>query len=211
MNELSANADLKEINEFKKKISWGEVPTVYQLTQNAISELDGLQNHGFDNAFKRVLEKNNWNLDLLQGKQTAHQEITVSIKPQLLLKHVYSEQNYELHCFPVIDGEKAIWPLVHHPQCPFIEWQPESMSKLCKVSNLVAFIQYAFNNGDQADIALIRYAHQKITQLIGVLSESFDIVGVKGYNIAQFCQEINHRKHTQNSPDINDNTNKDAE
>ncbi|GLX80108.1 hypothetical protein tinsulaeT_34480 [Thalassotalea insulae] len=211
MSELSVDANLKEINAFKKKICWGDVPAIYHMAQNTVSELDGLFIHGFDNAFKRILDRNNWNLDLLQGYQGPAQEIRVKIKPKIMLKHFYDEQNYELQCVPIVQGEGAITALNNHPLCPFIQWQPEAMSKLYKASNLVAFIQFAFNKGDQADMALLRYAHIKILQLIEILNESFDIVSVKGYNIAQFCQEIHQRKNLFDTSDLHNNSIKDAE
>ena len=63
MSKLSDNPSLKEIDAYKKKLNWGDVPTIYQLATNSIREMDGLLTHGFNNAFKQLLDQRNWNLN----------------------------------------------------------------------------------------------------------------------------------------------------
>jgi len=201
MNELSNNPDLKEINAFKKKLTWGEVPTIYQMAQSSVGELAGTLTHGFDNSFKNLLNKNLWNLKLLGGYQDKQGDIQVKSKPQISLKHVYDEDHYELHCYPIVEGELLYSSLLKHPLCPFENWMPESMRILLRVNSLVSFILYAFRTGDKADMALIKHAHIQLMNLIDVLHQSFDVVNIVGYNIADFCNEINQRK---NSTDISD-------
>ena len=61
MSELSDNPSLKEINAYKKKINWGDIPTIYHLATSSISDLDGILTHGFNSAFKQLLDQQNWN------------------------------------------------------------------------------------------------------------------------------------------------------
>lgn len=210
MNELPSNAGLKEIIAYKRKVTWGDVPTIFHMAQSSISELDGLLSHGFNNPFKRLLNKSHWNIELLEGFYDTHGDLQVKHKPQISLKHVYDEQNYELHCFPVMQGERVHQRLIKHPLCPFEKWAPESMQILFRVNNIVAFMLYSFKSGDEADMALIKYTHITITNLIEILSESFEIVDIIGYSIAQFCKELEKRRNLLDTKDLfnsaNDNT-----
>jgi hypothetical protein len=64
---------------------------------------------------------------------------------------------------------------------------------LFRVNSLVAFAINCYQNGDEADVALIKFSHYKVAQLITTLSESFHITEVKGYSIAEFYREIAKR------------------
>lgn len=82
------------------------------------------------------------------------------------------------------------------------------MSKLFRINNLVAFSIYTYQSGDEADLALVKYAYFLVEKLIKTLSESFDVIEVEGYNIAEFYQEIEDRNGnilsvniTQDSPE----------
>lgn len=191
---LSAH-DLKKINAKKKQLTWGDVPPIYQLTSSALSEIDSILTHGFDSPFRQILDKETWNLPFLGGKRDEQGEITVQRKPKIALQHIYTKHSYELHCFPMINGEQMQYGIHKHPKCPFIHWEPESMQLLFRINSLVSFIIFAYKKGDAADQALIRFAHFKVMELIDILMESFEIVDVIGYNIAQFCQEIGLRSH----------------
>ena len=36
---------------------------------SSISDIDGILTHGFDSAFKQLLDQNNWNSDALEGSE----------------------------------------------------------------------------------------------------------------------------------------------
>jgi hypothetical protein len=78
--------------------------------------------------------------------------------------------------------------------CPFEDWHPEKMQMLFRINSLVSFCIFAYKSGDEADLALIKYAYLSVNHLINILRESFNIVDIKGYSIAEFYQEINNRK-----------------
>ena len=193
MNELPTLTTLKDINAYKKKLTWGDVPAIYHMASSSIGELDGILTHGFDSAYKQVLNKNLWNLDFLQAYKDKRGNIQVKNKPKIALKHFFDENSYELYCYPIVEDEKIAHTLLKHPLCPFENWTPESMSMLFRVKSLVSFITFSFKNGDIADLSLIKYAHIKVEELISHLRESFEIVSIEGYSILTFCQEIDCR------------------
>jgi hypothetical protein len=193
MNELPITSSLKEITAYKKKLNWGDVPAIYHMASSSVSELDGILTHGFDSAYKRLFNKTNWNLELLGGHSDDNGNVVVTQKPKITLRHSYDEQNYELHCYPIVKGERLNGSLSHHPLCPFQLWTPEMMQMLFRISSLVSFIVFTFKGGDQADLALIKYSHKRVQELINELSKSFEIVNVIGYSIAEFCTELYRR------------------
>ena len=73
--QLPSNPTLKEINWYKKQINWGELPPFYHLVASSVSESEGILEHGFDNAVKSLINKRNWNLDLLDGYEDDFGEI----------------------------------------------------------------------------------------------------------------------------------------
>lgn len=204
MNELPEAPDLKDINAFKKKLTWGDVPTIYQLASASVSEMDAILTHGFDNPYKRLLNKSTWNMELLQPYRDENGKIQVKNKPQLILEHVFDQDNYELHCNLVINDHIVQNAMLGQADCPFTSWQPDSMRILFRLNAFIPFITYTFQKGDQADKALVKFSHFRIEELISILMDSFHIIEVKGYTIAKFCQEISQRL---NSEDIFGQTN----
>ncbi len=189
----SDKPSLKEINALKKKLNWGDIPAIYHLVSSSLSELNGILSHGFDSSYKTILDRNTWNLTALNGYKDSNGDIHVKIKPKLILQHEYNDMGYELLCYPVVDGERINHSLIHQSSSPFQLWLPESMRMLFRVNSLVAFAIFTYQSGDDADIQLLKYAHNLVEQLVTILSESFELVEVEGYNIAQFYQEIDKR------------------
>lgn len=190
MSALSPNANLKEINAYKKQINWGDVPAIYHLVSSSVGELDSILTHGFDSAYKKVINPNSWNLELFGAYKDENGELKVKNKPEIILKHDYTDMGYELHCYPVINGEVVTQMVLNNAQCPFERWMPESMQMLFRVNSLIAFAIFCYQSGDDADLALMKFTHRRVEQLIKNLSEFFHISAIKGYNIAQFYQEI---------------------
>jgi hypothetical protein len=198
MSELSDNPNLKEINTYKKKINWGDIPNIYHLAATAISDIDGILTHGFDSAYKELLDQRNWNRDMADDKNDILGTAPTNQKPKISLCHIMNEQHYELHCYPMINNERVLEAQYNNPLCPFKKWTPETMQILFRLNSLIPFIVYTFQKGDKADYALVRYAHQRVEELIAFLNESFDITDIKGYSIAEFCKEI-YRKKSQST------------
>ena len=193
MSTSTPPANLKEINALKKKLNWGDVPAIYHLVSSSLSELDGILTHGFDSSYKTILDRSTWNLPALDGYKDSNGNIHVKIKAKIILEHHYSDMGYELLCFPVINGEKINHTLIREHTSPFQTWLPESMRMLFRINSLVAFSIFTYQSGDEADLALVKYAFHRVEKLIKILSESFEIIEVEGYSIAQFYQEIVRR------------------
>ncbi|MFB0999649.1 MAG: hypothetical protein QMC13_05385 [Colwellia sp.] len=211
MNELPITSTLKEITAYKKKLNWGDVPAIYTMASSSISDIDGIMTHGFDSAYKRLFNKSNWNFALLDGFHDENGNVIAKHKPKIALRHHYDEQNYELHCFPIVKGEQVNIPLAQHPFCSFQQWSPESMQMLFRINSLISFIVFTFKSGDPADIALIKYAHKRVQELISELGKSFDIVEVMGYSIAEFCKELYSSKPNFTIADLLNNTDPNME
>lgn len=193
MTLLNPKASLKEINAHKKQINWGDVSAIYHMVSSSLGDLDGILTHGFDSAYKQILNPNTWNLPLLGAIKKADGSFEVKNKPQITLRHEYNDMGYELHCYPIIDGEIITHSMTNKANCPFNNWLPEKMQMLFRINSLVAFSIYSFQSGDEADKALLKYAYRKVEELISILSESFQIIEVKGYSIYEFYQEIANR------------------
>ena len=202
MSSLSPQANLKEINAYKKKINWGDVSAMYHIFSSSLGDLDGILTHGFDSAYKQILNPNSWNLSLLGASKGADGSVKIKNKAQISLRHEFNDMGYELHCYPVIDGKNVTQNMINKGNCPFNTWLPEKTQMLFRINSLVAFSMYCFQSGDEADVALLKFAHYKVEELITTLSESFQIVAVKGYSIAEFYKEIANRNgniHNQDS------------
>lgn len=69
-------------------------------------------------------------------------------------------------------------------------WAPENMPILFRINNFVVFSIFTYqNDGDDPDLALFKYAYYLVEKLIKILSESFELIEVEGYNIARFYQD----------------------
>ncbi len=196
MDTLNEKPTLKEINAFKKKICWGDLPTVFHMAYSSISDIDNILTHGFDSSYKQLFNTRNWNLTLLGSHKDDKGNLVVNKRPQIALQHVFNEQHYELHCYPVINGEKTNLLMLKNPQSPFINWFPESMQILFRLSSFVSFMTYHAQGGDEADIALIKFAHFKVEELIEKLKKTFEVIEVSGPTIEDFYHEIQHRKNS---------------
>ncbi|MCP4986540.1 MAG: hypothetical protein GY928_10940 [Colwellia sp.] len=193
MTSLSPKADLKEINAYKKKINWGDVSSIFHMVSSSLADLDGIMTHGFDSGYKQVLNPQNLNLSLLEPIKNPNGTLEFKNKPQISLRHEFNEMGYELHCYPAINGEVVTQRMIDKGNCHFKVWSTEKMQILFRINSLVAFSIYCFQNGDEADVALLKFAHYKVEELIATLNESFQIITVKGYSIAEFYQEIAKR------------------
>ncbi|WP_448213385.1 hypothetical protein [Colwellia sp. MEBiC06753] len=211
MSNLSNNPELKEINALKKKLNWGEVPAIYHMVSTSVGELDGILTHGFESGYTNILNKERWNLPKLGGTRDKDGIISIQYKPKISLRHVYNEMGYELHCFPNVLGERVNRNMINHPDCPFKSWIPEADRRLFRINSLANFVIYIVQKGDEADYAMIKYIYRRVEQLIDILAESFDIKEVRGYNLAEFFQEINSRKDNTAPLGMLDNINDEVE
>ncbi|CAM4154973.1 hypothetical protein [Pseudoalteromonas byunsanensis] len=191
---LPTNPTLKEINWYKKQINWGELPPFYHMVASSISETEGILHHGFDNAVKRVLDRRNWNLELLGGYEDDHGVIFCDDKPQVSLHQVFTERGYELWAFPVAKNVKVDKYMRDNRFLGFNIWDPHSMKGLLRINQLHKFIGFYFERGDTADKALILHAHKAVHKVISFLQAELNITSVDGVTIKDFylmCEKEN--------------------
>lgn len=181
---------LKEINRQKKSITWGEIPPFFHMVSNTLADLEGMNVHGFDNAFKRMVKRSNWNLERLKGEEKLSGEIVVSRQPEVVVHRRFVGRNYEIHCMPLIDDEPVVLFTKNDPRIDFRVWDPSTMQCLIKLPDFSEFIQYAFTRGDEADKALVKFASDTIDKILRELATEIKIVGLKGYSIGHIIKNV---------------------
>lgn len=185
-HKLPANPSLKDINWFKKQINWGELPPFYHLVSQSLAESEGMLTHGFDNAVKKILDKRNWNLQLLGGYIDASFEIHCDNKPRIALYQVFSERGFELHAIPYAKDQEVDQYVKNNRYMEFTVWDPLSMRLIMRVNQLHKFIDYYFEMGDDADFALILHAHRTVHKVIQFLQQHVNVVKVDGVTIKSY-------------------------
>jgi len=167
--QLPSNPTLKEINWYKKQINWGELPPFYHLVASSVSESEGILEHGFDNAVKKIIDKRNWNLDILEGHEDASGEIHCVNKPRVALHQVFTDRGFELWTLPYAKDVTIDKYVKDNRFMEFTEWDPVSMKSLIRINQLHKFIGFYFERGDKADKALILHAHKVVHKIISFL------------------------------------------
>jgi hypothetical protein len=187
---LPDDAEIKDIKAFKKKTNWGEIPAFFQLIASSIADAEGFMQYGFDNALKRIIDRRNWNYDLL-GKpdnyKREHLEVTIEplSKPKICLYHVFSRSGYELLAFPYVNNRIRDEYLSHQKDLEFKTWDPSQMKQVIKFPDFHKFIAFTLNNGDDADMALVIHAHNVVNKVISILMKEVNVHEVKGLSIDQ--------------------------
>ncbi|BBN81178.1 hypothetical protein PA25_11630 [Pseudoalteromonas sp. A25] len=185
---LPANPTLKEINWYKKQINWGELPPFYHMVASSISETEGILHHGFDNAVKRVLDKRNWNIELLGGYEDDNGLIHCETPPRLALHQVFTDRGFELWAYPFAKHTQIDQYVKDNRLIEFNVWDPHSMKNLIRINQLHKFIAFFFERGDAADKALILHAHKVVHKIISFLHSEMNIVSTDGVTIKDFYQ-----------------------
>ena len=172
--QLPANPTLKEINWFKKQINWGELPPFYHMVASSVSESEGILDHGFDNAVKRLIDPRNWNLDILDGHETELGEIVCNNKPRLALHQSFTDRGFELWAYPYAKDVTVDQYIKDNRFMEFRVWDPH--------------IAFYFERGDKADKALILHAHKVVHKIITFLQRELNVVKLDGVTIKDFYQ-----------------------
>lgn len=176
---LPANPSLKDINQYKKRLNWGDTPPFYHLISQSISEAEYVLEHGFDSAIKRLIDQRNWNFNA----PTMHSD---NPKPRLALTHLFTERGFEIHAFAFEEDTPVNSFSQSNPKMEFIRWDPATMHLLVRINQLHKFIAFYFRNGDKADKALILHAHKIVHAIIEFLKQELNIVSCNGVSIKDF-------------------------
>ncbi len=183
---LPQNPTLKEINGYKRYVNWGELPPFYHLVASSISEAEGVLDHGFDNAIKRMIDKRNWNLRLLGGEELKSGEIVCEQKPRIALYQVFTERGFELQAFPYAKDKEIDQYVSENKFMEFTVWDPYLMKNVLRINQLHKFIQFYFQRGDDADKALILHSHKLVHKTIEFLKLKLNITKVSGVSIKDY-------------------------
>ena len=186
--KLPPNPVLKDINWYKKQINWGELPAFYHMVASSVGELEGIHTHGFDNALKRIINPNNWNLELLGAEQLPNGKFRVPNRPRLVLYQIFTDRGFELHAYPLAKDKEIDQYVRDHPLMEFHTWDPGTMKLILRINQLHKFIDFAAQRGDQADFALISYASELVDKTIDFLSSKVNVTKVDGVKIQELLK-----------------------
>ncbi|MAD89977.1 MAG: hypothetical protein CMK64_09760 [Pseudoalteromonas sp.] len=188
--KLPDNPSLKDINWYKKQLNWGELPPFYHLVASSVSESDGLFQHGFDNAVTRLVDKRNWNLELLDGYEDDNGTIHCENKPRIAIHQVFTDRGFELWATPYAKDKplESDFLIKDNKFIEFKTWDPHSMKNLLRFNQLHKFIAFYFERGDLADKALILHSHKVVHKIIAYLKKEMNVIKVKGVSIKEFYQ-----------------------
>ncbi|WP_026374981.1 hypothetical protein [Aestuariibacter salexigens] len=185
--------NLRQIIQLKKKINWGDLPAAFHVVTTSLSDLEGLQEHGFDHPVKRLLDRRNWSLKTLRGREFEDGSLEFEYKPRVILYRTSNELDFEVNCYPLIDDQEIRQFCQNQPGLPFNTWDPNYMRSVAKVSGLPDFMRHTYWSGDDADHALVEYANYLVEGLIVYLSKHLDIVEIKGNSIREIIEEVDRR------------------
>ncbi len=160
-SESSYNADIKlrEINRLKKKITFGNVPPFYHAVSTSLGLAEGMFRYGFENSLDLVMSKRNWNPKTLGGSDGELGSFVFEKSPRLSIYKVFTHRGFEIHCIPWLRNHEIDQEIVNHPDMEFKHWIPGTMKCLFRIAQLHTFVQSYFDVGDEADLELIKYAH----------------------------------------------------
>lgn len=187
---MPAGVTLKEINTYKKRLNWGEMPPFFHMISNSLSDVQGLNVHGFDNSFKRLIDKSNWNMRRLRGSELMSGEIQVERQPEIAVLRKFASKNYEVHCFPLINDEPVVLYTKNSSEIDFKVWDPSTMQVLIKLPDFYGFIEYAYTRGDEADKLLVEFASDLIDNTLRELNEEVKVIALRGPSIKNLIQQI---------------------
>ena len=190
------NADIKlrEINRLKQKITFGNVPAFYHAVSTSLGLAEGMFRYGFENSLDLVLNQNNWNPKKLKSTVGELGSNTFEQSPRLSIYKVFTHRGFEIHCIPWLKSHEVDSDYINHPDMEFKRWFPGTMKCLFRVAQLHTFIQSYFDVGDEADLELIKYAHNISEDFVEDLHKKLNVVKVHGITIQAFFDLIK-KKH----------------
>ena len=185
---------LREINRMKQKITFGNVPAFYHSVATSLGLAEGMFRYGFENSLDLVLDKRNWNPKALNAKATNMGDFEFPTMPRLSIYKVFTHRGFEIHCIPWQKNREVDREMFNHPDMEFKHWLPGTMKTLFRIAQLHTFIQSYYDVGDDADLELIKYAHNVSEEFVDDLLKKLNIVKVHGISIKGFFDYMG-KKH----------------
>ena len=185
---------LREVNRLKRKLTFGNIPGFYHSVATSLGMAEGMLKYGFENSLDILTNKRNWNIRYLSGREDILGEMDCSNKPRISIYKVFTQQGFEVHCIPWKDEREFDFDLANHPHMDFKFWQPNIMKVVFRISQLHTFIKMYFEHGDEADLQLIRCAHNIAEEFVEQLVPQFNTQKVFGISIKSFF-DYAEKKH----------------
>jgi hypothetical protein len=185
---------LREINRLKRKLTFGNIPAFYHSVATSLGMAEGMFKYGFDNSLDILTNKNNWNARLLGGRDDGLGHVDCPNKPRISIYKVFTPQGFEIHCIPWRGTREFDYELSNDPNMDFRFWQPGIMKVVFRLSQMHTFIKLYFQHGDEADLQLIRYAHNLSEDFVDKLVPQFNTQKVYGVSIKGFF-DFAEQKH----------------
>lgn len=177
---------LREINLLKRKITFNNIPAFYHSVATSLGMAEGMFKYGFENSLDTLLDKRNWNLDLLGGEDDGFGNIQCGTPPRISIYKLFTVHGFEIHCIPWLGQKEVDRDLNRHEQFEFKYWRAGSMKVVFRIAKLHTFIRMYFEHGDEADLQLIRFAHNLTEDFIEQLQPKFRTQKVYGVSVKNF-------------------------
>ncbi len=177
---------LREINRLKRKITFGNIPAFYHSVSTSLGMAEGMLKYGFENSLDVLTDKKNWNIKNLGGSEDKLGDIICDNKPRMSIYKVFTKNGFEVHCVAWKGDHELHTDLVNHPQMDFKFWHPGSMKVVFRIAQLHTFIKMYFEHGDEADLQLIRCAHNIAEDFVDQLQPKFNVQKVYGVSVRNF-------------------------
>ncbi|MGS2719952.1 hypothetical protein [Paraglaciecola aestuariivivens] len=171
--------DVKSIIQLKKTLTLGQVPDDFNIVANKLKELEGTFTDGFANNITYLLNPQNWQL-----------KNCINGKPQVVLVQQITPYAFDLHCFPLINHEIQAMVKDYHPKSGFKEFNPASIGPIVRIPKLSELIELYIRCPDDADLALLKYAHMLIQQTIELIEQRLEVVEIRGLSIQKVATDI---------------------
>jgi hypothetical protein len=177
---------LRDVNRLKRKLTFGNMPAFYHSVATSLGMAEGMLKYGFENSLDTLTNKKNWNLKLLGGSENASGEIICDNKPRISVYKLFTHHGYEIHCIPWRGNQEFDHDTNNHPDVDFKFWRPNIMKVVFRIAQLHTFIMMYCEHGDEADLQLIRCAHNLAEDFIDNLVPQFDVQKVHGITVKSF-------------------------
>lgn len=101
-------ARLREINVLKRKLTFSDIPAFYHGVATLLGMAEGMFNYDFDNSPDTLLDKRNWNLNLLGGTDDGFGYIVCAKPPRISNYKAFTVNGFEIHCVPETDMTNSL-------------------------------------------------------------------------------------------------------
>lgn len=185
---------LSDISQLKKRLTFGNIPPGFHAVATSIGMAEGMFRYGFEDHLDKLLDKSNWNLTKLGGTQTPMGEIECPVQPRLSVYTLFTPDGFEVHCIPWNKDQEFDYELANRPDMDFKYWNPATMKVVFRIAQLHNFIRMYFEHGDEADLALIRYAHNVAEAFVEDLQSKLNVQKVFGVSVRSFFEFAQKRR-----------------